>query len=123
MSQILNFVEALEAAYSDSIGAARVPTVHWEDVGGLDDIKEEIILTLNLPLTRPELFVSGLKRSGILFYGPPGTGKTLMAKAVATECNYNFLSVKGPELMNMYVGQSEKNVREGKILLLQWPYL
>jgi len=53
---------------------------------------------------------------GILLYGPPGTGKTLLAKAVATECNYNFLSVKGPELLNMYVGQSEANVREGKLL-------
>ena len=52
--------------------------------------------------------------SGILLYGPPGTGKTLLAKAIATECKYNFLSVKGPELLNMYVGQSEKNVREGK---------
>lgn len=53
---------------------------------------------------------------GILLYGPPGTGKTLLAKAVATECSYNFLSVKGPELLNMYVGQSEINVREGKSL-------
>ena len=49
---------------------------------------------------------------GVLFYGPPGTGKTLLAKAVATECSLNFLSVKGPELINMYVGESEKNVRE-----------
>lgn len=48
-------------------------------------------------------------------YGPPGTGKTLLAKAVATECNYNFLSIKGPELFNMYIGQSEANVREGKL--------
>lgn len=103
----------MESAYSDSIGAAKVPTVLWEDVGGLEDLKEEIMVTLNLPLKHPELFASGLKRSGILFYGPPGTGKTLMAKAVATECNFNFLSVKGPELMNMYVGQSERNVREG----------
>lgn len=51
---------------------------------------------------------------GVLLYGPPGTGKTLLAKAVATECNLNFLSVKGPELLNMYVGQSEANVRESK---------
>jgi len=66
-----------------------------------------------LPLQHPELFVQGVKnRSGILLYGPPGTGKTLMAKAVATECNLNFLSVKGPELINMYVGESEKNVRD-----------
>ena len=51
---------------------------------------------------------------GVLLYGPPGTGKTLLAKAVATECSLNFLSVKGPELINMYVGQSEENVRHGK---------
>lgn len=55
---------------------------------------------------------------GILLYGPPGTGKTLIAKAVATECNLCFLSVKGPELLNMYVGQSEQNVREGNSILL-----
>ncbi|KAK6623404.1 hypothetical protein RUM43_009256 [Polyplax serrata] len=105
-------IDVMDAAYSDSIGAARVPTVQWEDIGGLEDLKEEIMLTLNLPLKHPELFSSGLKRSGIMFYGPPGTGKTLMAKAIATECNYNFLSVKGPELMNMYVGESERNIRE-----------
>jgi len=59
------------------------------------------------------LFSSGLRqRSGILLYGPPGTGKTLLAKAVATECSLNFLSVKGPELINMYVGESERNIRE-----------
>jgi len=52
------------------------------------------------------------QRSGVLFYGPPGTGKTLLAKAVATECNCNFISVKGPELLNMYIGESEKNVRQ-----------
>lgn len=55
---------------------------------------------------------------GILLYGPPGTGKTLLAKAVATECKYNFLSIKGPELLNMYIGQSEANVREGKYLII-----
>lgn len=104
----------MDSAYSDYIGAAHVPTVRWEDVGGLANLKEEIMVTLNLPLKHPELFSSGLKRSGIMFYGPPGTGKTLMAKAIATECNYNFLSVKGPELMNMYVGESERNIREGK---------
>lgn len=59
------------------------------------------------------LFASGIKRrSGVLLYGPPGTGKTLIAKAVATECAINFMSIKGPELINMYVGESEKNVRD-----------
>lgn len=61
--------------------------------------------------------------SGILLYGPPGTGKTLIAKAVANECNSCFLSVKGPELLNMYVGQSEQNIREGKRRFYNTTYL
>jgi hypothetical protein len=65
-----------------------------------------------LPIEHPELVSRGLRRSGVLLYGPPGVGKTLLAKAVATECSLNFLSVKGPELLNMYVGQSEANVRD-----------
>ena len=60
---------------------------------------------------------------GILLYGPPGTGKTLLAKAVATECGMNFLSVKGPELLNMYVGQSEHNVRQGLLNLCYYKYI
>lgn len=69
--------------------------------------------TIQLPLEHPELFAGGMKkRSGILLYGPPGTGKTLLAKAVATEFTLNFLSVKGPELLNMYIGESEANVRK-----------
>jgi peroxin-6 len=63
-----------------------------------------------LPIEKPHLFKNGM-RSGLLFYGPPGTGKTLLAKAIATECQMNFISVKGPELLNMYIGESEKNVR------------
>ncbi|KAI0216969.1 peroxisomal assembly protein [Massospora cicadina] len=86
------------AQYSDNIGAPKIPSVTWEDVGGLAE--------------HPELFTSGAKkRSGILLYGPPGTGKTLLAKAVATSCSLNFFSVKGPELLNMYIGESEANVR------------
>lgn len=97
---------------SQSIGAPEVPCVKWTDVGGLDDVKKEILDTIQLPLLHPELRSNGLKRGGVLLYGPPGTGKTLLAKAVATECSLNFLSVKGPELINMYVGQSEQNVRD-----------
>ena len=68
---------------------------------------------MELPLKHPELFAGGLRRrSGVLLYGPPGTGKTLLAKAVATECAVNFMSVKGPELINMYVGESERQIRE-----------
>ena len=95
------------------IGAPKIPNVLWDDVGGLEDVKLSILDTVELPLKHPELFSSGLRRrSGVLLYGPPGTGKTLLAKAVATECAVNFLSVKGPELINMYVGESERQVRE-----------
>lgn len=98
---------------SQSIGAPEVPCVKWSDVGGLEEVKKEILDTIQLPLLHRELRSSnGLKRGGVLLYGPPGTGKTLLAKAVATECSLNFLSVKGPELINMYVGQSEQNVRD-----------
>jgi peroxin-6 len=100
------------ANFSDSIGAPKIPTVTWADIGGLADQKESIMETISLPLSRPELFANGMrKRSGILFYGPPGTGKTLLAKAIATEFSLNFFSVKGPELLNMYIGESEANVR------------
>lgn len=98
--------------FSDSIGAPKIPNVTWQDVGGLDLVKGEIMDTIDMPLKNPELFSSGMrKRSGILFYGPPGTGKTLLAKAIATNFSLNFFSVKGPELLNMYIGESEANVR------------
>ncbi|GFO27941.1 peroxisome assembly factor 2-like [Plakobranchus ocellatus] len=102
----------MQAAHSDSIGAPKIPSVKWSDIGGLADVKSEILDTVQLPLQNPQLLAAGLRRSGVLLYGPPGTGKTLLAKAVATECSLNFLSVKGPELINMYVGQSEENVRQ-----------
>jgi len=93
--------------------SASIPNVKWEDVGGLTQAKEDIIDTIQLPLKHPELFSSGVRsRSGLLLYGPPGTGKTLLAKAVATECQLNFLAVKGPELLNSYIGESERNIRE-----------
>lgn len=93
-----------------------IDLIKWSDVGGLTDIKEIITDTILLPLTYPTLFTStenrlGITRSGILLYGPPGTGKTLLAKAISNECGLNFLSVKGPELLDMYVGQTEQNVR------------
>ncbi|KAI0373357.1 AAA-domain-containing protein [Pilatotrama ljubarskyi] len=100
------------ASYSESIGAPKIPSVTWDDVGGLAHVKADILDTIQLPLEHPELFADGLKqRSGVLLYGPPGTGKTLIAKAVATSCALNFFSVKGPELLNMYIGESEANVR------------
>ncbi|KAL1674956.1 P-loop containing nucleoside triphosphate hydrolase protein [Schizophyllum commune] len=102
----------VRASYSTKVGAPKIPNVTWDDVGGLADVKADILDTIQLPLDHPELFASGMKqRSGILLYGPPGTGKTLLAKAVATSCSLNFFSVKGPELLNMYIGESEANVR------------
>ncbi|XP_035856422.1 peroxisome assembly factor 2 [Sander lucioperca] len=108
----LSALETLQDAQSAAIGAPKIPAVRWEDVGGLQQVKKEILDTVQLPLQRPELLSLGLNRTGVLLYGPPGTGKTLLAKAVATECSMTFLSVKGPELINMYVGQSEENIRE-----------
>jgi peroxin-6 len=100
------------AHHSETIGAPKIPKVLWSDIGGLEHVKDTILETIQLPMMHPELFQSGAKkRSGILLYGPPGTGKTLIAKAVATSLSLNFLSVKGPELLNMYIGESEHNVR------------
>uniref|UniRef100_A0A8D9EZX7 Peroxisomal ATPase PEX6 n=2 Tax=Cacopsylla melanoneura TaxID=428564 RepID=A0A8D9EZX7_9HEMI len=96
----------LQSRYSERLDAPSVPNVLWEDIGGLSKIKGEILSTF-----RAVKRTSGLKRSGLLLHGPPGTGKTLIAKAVATECRMNFLAVKGPELLNKYIGQSEENIR------------
>ncbi|XP_035752968.1 peroxisome biogenesis factor 6, partial [Egretta garzetta] len=104
-------LDQLHDAHSQAVGAPKIPSVSWQDVGGLQEVKKEILDTIQLPLEHPELLSLGLCRSGLLLYGPPGTGKTLLAKAVATTCTMTFLSVKGPELINMYVGQSEENVR------------
>ena len=99
-------LNTLQATRADTLGLASVPNVKWEEVGGLEDAKEELAKVL-------EPGVGGRRgRTGLLLYGPPGVGKTLLAKAVATECSYSFISVKGPELLNMYVGQSEENVRQ-----------
>jgi len=91
-----------------------VPEVHWEDVGGLDEVKKQLREMVELPLKNPELFeqMGIAPPKGILMYGPPGTGKTLLAKAVATESSANFISVRGPEVMSKWVGESEKAVRE-----------
>uniref|UniRef100_A0A1B0BE70 Peroxisomal ATPase PEX6 n=1 Tax=Glossina palpalis gambiensis TaxID=67801 RepID=A0A1B0BE70_9MUSC len=105
-------LNAMQSAFADSLGAPKVPKVFWSDIGGLSKLKDEIQNSIGLPLKHLHLISKNLRRSGVLLYGPPGTGKTLVAKAVATECNITFLAVQGPELLNMYVGQSEHNVRD-----------
>ncbi len=91
-----------------------VPKVAWDDVGGLEDIKQRLREAVEWPLKNPDSFARlGIKPPrGILLFGAPGTGKTLLAKAVATESEANFISVKGPELISKWVGESEKGLRE-----------
>jgi transitional endoplasmic reticulum ATPase len=110
-----HFRSALKTSNPSSIRdtIVEVPNIHWDDIGGLEAVKQELRETVEYPLRFPELFAR-FKRDpsrGVLFYGPPGCGKTLLAKAVATECAANFLSVKGPELLSMWFGESESNVR------------
>ena len=91
-----------------------VPAVHWDDIGGLEDIKKELREAVEWPLKNPEIFKRfGIRPpKGILLYGPPGCGKTLLARAVATESEANFITIKGPEVFSKWVGESEKAIRE-----------
>jgi transitional endoplasmic reticulum ATPase len=111
-----NFRFALGASNPSALRetVVEVPNVKWEDIGGLEKIKDELRETVQYPVEHPEKFVKfGLQPSkGVLFYGPPGTGKTLLAKAIANECAANFISVKGPELLSMWFGESESNIRD-----------
>jgi transitional endoplasmic reticulum ATPase len=90
------------------------PNIEWKDIGGLENLKLQLKESIELPLKKPESFKRlGIKPpKGVLLYGPPGVGKTLLAKAVANESESNFILVKGPELLNKYVGESEKGVRK-----------
>jgi transitional endoplasmic reticulum ATPase len=91
-----------------------VPNVSWEDVGGLAEIKARLVEAVEWPLQYPALFTAAGIRppKGILLSGPPGCGKTLLAKAIASETNVNFISIKGPELLSKYIGESERAVRD-----------
>jgi len=91
-----------------------VPNITWNDIGGLENVKKELQELVQYPVEHPEKFLQfGMQPSrGVLFYGPPGCGKTLLAKAIANECQANFISVKGPELLTMWFGESEANVRD-----------
>ncbi|HUK28943.1 MAG TPA: CDC48 family AAA ATPase [Candidatus Acidoferrales bacterium] len=91
-----------------------VPNVKWKDIGGLEELKKQLQQAVEWPLKYPDLFEQTGARppKGILLYGPPGTGKTMLAKAVANESEANFISIKGPELLSKWVGESESGVRE-----------
>jgi len=111
-----NFMEALKEIDPSAIREVfvEVPDVKWEDVGGLDDVKKRLMEAVEWPLEYPELFAKANTNppKGILLYGLPGTGKTLVAKAVANESEVNFISIKGPELVSKFVGESERGIRE-----------
>ncbi|CAB49317.1 CDC48 family AAA ATPase [Pyrococcus abyssi] len=111
-----DFYEALKMVEPSALREVliEVPNVHWDDIGGLEDVKQELREAVEWPLKYPEAFKAyGITPpKGILLYGPPGTGKTLLAKAVATESQANFIAVRGPEILSKWVGESEKNIRE-----------
>ncbi len=111
-----DFMEALKSIRPSALREVFVerPNVHWSDIGDLEHVKSEIKEAVELPLKEPEQFEKiGIRPvRGILLVGPPGTGKTLLARAVATERESNFISIKGPEVLSKYVGESEKMVRE-----------
>ncbi|KAI8967546.1 P-loop containing nucleoside triphosphate hydrolase protein [Mycotypha africana] len=95
-------------------GFATVPDVSWDDIGALQYVRDELRMAVVEPINHPDFFerVGITNPAGVLLWGPPGCGKTLLAKAVANESNTNFISVKGPELLNKYVGESERGVRQ-----------
>ncbi|CAI9601577.1 unnamed protein product [Staurois parvus] len=113
MSDFLSALPAVQPSAKRE-GFATVPDVTWADIGALEEIREELTMAILAPVRNPELFKAlGLMApAGVLLAGPPGCGKTLLAKAVANESGLNFISVKGPELLNMYVGESERAVRQ-----------
>lgn len=111
-----DFLDALREMQPSAMREVMVetPNVKWEDIGGLGGVKQELVESVEWPLTYAKLFqhMDAEPPKGILLYGPPGTGKTLLAKAVATESQANFISIKGPEFLSKWVGESEKAVRE-----------
>ena len=116
-AEILNSMAVTNENFTTALGISNpsalretvveVPNVSWEDVGGLENVKRELQETVQYPVEHPEKFEKfGMSPSkGVLFYGPPGCGKTLLAKAIANECQANFISVKGPELLTMWFGE------------------
>jgi len=113
MDDFLSALQMIEPSAMREV-FVEVPNVGWEDVGGLAEIKARLVEAVEWPLQYPDLFTqAGIRPpKGILLSGPPGCGKTLLAKAIASETNVNFISIKGPELLSKYVGESEKAVRD-----------
>jgi len=123
-AEVLNSLAVSQENFKFALGASNpsalretvveVPNVSWDDVGGLENVKRELQELVQYPVEHPEKFLKfGMTPSrGVLFYGPPGCGKTLLAKAIANECQANFISIKGPELLTMWFGESEANVRD-----------
>jgi transitional endoplasmic reticulum ATPase len=111
-----DFEEALKGIEPSAMREVLVelPKVTWKDLGGLGSLKQELIESIEWPLKRPEKFHEmGIRPpKGILLYGPPGTGKTMIAQAVANETNANFISIRGPQMLSKWVGESEKAIRE-----------
>ncbi|PVU91113.1 hypothetical protein BB561_004568 [Smittium simulii] len=111
-----DFIVGLKKVQPSAIreGFATVPDVTWESIGALHSVRYDLKMAVVEPIANPELFekVGISAPSGVLLWGPPGCGKTMLAKAVANECNTNFISVKGPELVNKYVGESERALRQ-----------
>ncbi len=112
----LDFEDALKEIQPSALREVmvEVPNVKWEDVGSLEDVKAQLKQAVEWPLKNPSAFKEmGIRPPrGVLLYGPPGTGKTLLAKAIATESQANFISIKGPELVSKWVGESEKGIRQ-----------
>ncbi|MHA1711965.1 MAG: AAA family ATPase, partial [Candidatus Freyarchaeota archaeon] len=111
-----DFMNALRSIEPSALRevAVEVPNVSWDDIGGLKEVKQELIETVEWPLKygRFYAYMGARPPKGILLYGPPGTGKTLLVKAVATQSQANFIHVKGPEFLSKWVGESERAVRE-----------
>ena len=111
-----NFLEGLKEIEPSALREVfvEVPDVKWGDIGGLDEVKRILAESIEWPLMHPEMFkhIGSKPPKGILLYGPPGTGKTVLVKALANENDVNFISVKGPELISKWVGESEKGIRE-----------
>ncbi len=111
-----DFIEAMKYVQPSLIREIyiEVPEVHWDDIGGLEDVKQQLREAVEWPLKYPEVFEQmGIRPpKGILLFGPPGTGKTMLAKAAATESGANFIAVRGPEILSKWVGESEKAIRQ-----------